>query len=196
MRCRTIVLLCLALGLLAAPLPAEARPAEQVRCIGYLAGGRGGGSGQYLLDAFQHGLRELGWVEGQNLVIEWRLTRGRNELFPDFAAELVRLGVEVIVVGGGEPVVRVAQHATSTIPIVMAVSAAPVEAGLVASLAQPGGNVTGLSIQAVAHVPRKISWRVSYAFGRGSASSHSTSSQNPGKMTERNMRLCSSGVSA
>jgi putative ABC transport system substrate-binding protein len=73
MRCRTIALICLALGLLAASLPVEVQPAEQVRRIGYLAGGHGGGSGQYLLDAFQHGLRELGWVEGQNLVIEWRL---------------------------------------------------------------------------------------------------------------------------
>jgi putative ABC transport system substrate-binding protein len=142
------IIVTLALGLLLAPLADAAQPAGKVRRIGFLAGGRGGGSGQYLLDVCQQGLRELGWVEGQNLVIEWRRTEGRNELLHDFAAELVRLGVEVIVVGGGEPAVRAAMHATSTIPIVMGVSAAPVETGLVTSLARPGGNVTGLSIMA------------------------------------------------
>src|SRR5262245_56530308 len=97
----------LALVLCTVPLAVEAQPAGKVRRIGFLSGGRGGDSGQFLLDAFQQGLRELDWVEGQNLVIEWRLTRGRTELIPDFAAELVRLGVEVIVVGGGEPAVQV-----------------------------------------------------------------------------------------
>jgi putative ABC transport system substrate-binding protein len=122
---------------------------EKVRRIGYLGKCHGHGSrSQYFLDALRHGLRELGWVEGQNLVIEWRFAEGRDERLPELAAELVRLGVEVIVTGGGEPVVRALMHATSTMPIVMAVSVAPVEAGLVASLARPGGNVTGLSIQA------------------------------------------------
>lgn len=124
-----------------APLAFEAQQAGKVCRIGYLGSGHGHGSrAQYLLDAFQQGLRELGWVEGENLVIEWRFARGR--------AELVRLGVEVLVTGSGEPVVRVLKEATSTIPIVMTVSSAPVETGLVASLARPGGNVTGLSIQA------------------------------------------------
>jgi putative ABC transport system substrate-binding protein len=142
-----MALFLFALGLFSALHSAVAQPAVPVRRIGFLGGGRGGGSGQYLHDAFQHGLRELGWVEGENLVIEWRLSKGRDERLPDLAAELVRLGVEVIVTGSGGTVPAL-MHATSTIPIVMAVSVAPVEAGLVASLARPGGNVTGLSLQA------------------------------------------------
>jgi len=148
MKLHTIgVIATLALGILLAPLASEAQQAWKVRRIGYLWSGHGPGSrSQYLLDAFQQGLRDLGWVEGQTLVIEWRFARGRTELLPDLAAELVRLGVEVLVTGAGEPVVRVLKEATSTIPIVMAVSAAPVETGLVASLGRPGGNVTGLSL--------------------------------------------------
>jgi putative tryptophan/tyrosine transport system substrate-binding protein len=98
--------------------------------------------------AFKQGLREHGWIEGQNLVIEWRYGEGTLDQLPALAAELVRLGVDVLVTGGGEPAIRALKHATSTIPIVMAVSADPVATGLVASLARPGGNVTGLSIQA------------------------------------------------
>jgi putative ABC transport system substrate-binding protein len=87
-------------------------------------------------------------VEGQNLVIEYRWAEGRAERYPDLAAELVRLPVEVIVTGVGEPAVLARKAATRTIPIVMAVSADPVGTGLVDSLGRPGGNITGLSIQA------------------------------------------------
>jgi putative ABC transport system substrate-binding protein len=96
------------------------------------------------MEAFRQALYELGYIEGQNLMIEWRWAEGRDERLPDLAAELVRLQVEVIVVGG-VAAIRAAQHATSTIPIVMAANYDPVGEGFVASLARPGGNITGLS---------------------------------------------------
>ena len=91
------------------------------------------------MEAFRQGLRELGYVEGQNLVIEYRYAEGRDERLPDFAAELVRLKVDVIVAGGAAAI-RAAQHATRTIPIVMAGNADPVAQGFVTSLARPGGT--------------------------------------------------------
>jgi putative ABC transport system substrate-binding protein len=96
--------------------------------------------------AFVAGLRDLGWIEGRTIVIEYRWSEGRPERYAEIAAEFVRLKVDVIVtVGTAVPIVK---QATSTIPIVFAVAIDPVGAGLVASLAKPGGNVTGLSIQA------------------------------------------------
>jgi len=94
--------------------------------------------------AFRQGLRELGYVEGQNLVIEYRSADGRAERFPDLAGELARLKVDVIVTQG-TPAALAAKHSTGTIPIVMASSGDPLGTGIVASLAHPGGNVTGLS---------------------------------------------------
>lgn len=147
MRVRTAaVILTLALGLLAVPLPVEAQKAERVYRIGFLGSGSHSAS-PHLIEAFLKGLHALGWVEGQNFVLETRWAEGRYDRLPDLAAELVRLGVAVIV-AGGEPAIRAAQHATSTIPIVMAVTADPVGSGFVASLARPGGNITGLSILA------------------------------------------------
>ena len=96
------------------------------------------------LSALRQGLRELGYVEGQNLVIEYRSADGQAERFPGLAGELVRLKVDVIVTRG-TPAALAAKHATQTIPIVMAASANPVGTGAVDSLAHPGGNVTGLS---------------------------------------------------
>jgi putative ABC transport system substrate-binding protein len=96
------------------------------------------------VEAFRQGLRDLGYVEGQNLVIESRWAEGRLERLPDLAAELVRLQVEVIVAGGASAI-RAAQHATHTIPIVMAGTSDAVASGFIASLARPGGNITGLS---------------------------------------------------
>jgi len=98
------------------------------------------------LAAFREGLREVGLVEGESLTIEYRSANGKYEWLSDLAAELVRLKVDVIVASGGTPVVRAAQRATSTTPIVMTSIGDPVAAGLVASLARPGGNVTGLAI--------------------------------------------------
>src|SRR5262245_35294287 len=95
--------------------------------------------------ALRRGLRMLGYVEGQNLVIDWRYAQGRDERLPDLAAELVKLKVDLIV-ADITLAIRAAMRATSTIPIVMTVSADAVGGGVVASLARPGGNVTGLSI--------------------------------------------------
>ncbi len=146
MRLRTIGLIStLALGLLAGPLPAEAQQAGKVYRIGYL---------RYIsrpftsrsLNPLRQKLHELGYVEGQNLVIEWRSAKGEDERLPDLAAELVRLKVDVIVITQSDEMVRVWQQATRTIPIVMGgIRIDPVEAGLVVSLARPGGNITGLT---------------------------------------------------
>jgi putative ABC transport system substrate-binding protein len=135
----------LAGGLLAAPLAAEAQRQGNVRTIGFFGPPPSAGG---LVQAFQQGLRDLGYVEGQNIKIEYRYTdlalRGHPDLFPRYAAELVRLKPEVIVVSVTEAALAV-KHATSTIPIVTVSVPDPVAAGLVASLARPGGNVTGLS---------------------------------------------------
>jgi putative tryptophan/tyrosine transport system substrate-binding protein len=96
------------------------------------------------LQAFRQGLRELGYVEGKNIVIEWRSTKGKADSLPTLAAELVRLKVDLIVTGGPPPT-RFAKEATSTIPIVMGYDDDPVGSGFVASLAYPGGNITGLA---------------------------------------------------
>jgi putative ABC transport system substrate-binding protein len=141
-----VLLLTLALSLLMAPLAVEAQPVGQVRRIGFLAlGSRAVISTSPRFEAFTQALRELGWVEGQNLVVEPRYAEGRAEHLPDLAADLVNLQVEVMVVAGGAPAVRAAQHATRTIPIVGVIMGDPVGEGLVAGLAQPGGNITGIS---------------------------------------------------
>ncbi|HEV3028528.1 MAG TPA: ABC transporter substrate-binding protein, partial [Planctomycetota bacterium] len=134
----------LAGGLLAAPLTGEAQAAGKVVRIGVLELGSELTSGPQ--EAFRQGLRELGYVEGQNVVLEYRFAEGRAERLPDFAAELVRLRMDVIV-AGGTPAPLAAKHATGTIPIVMSSAGDPVGTGLVASLAKPGGNVTGLSLR-------------------------------------------------
>ena len=95
-------------------------------------------------EAFRQGLRELGYVEGKNIVIEWRFAEGKLDRVPALAAELVRLKVDVIVTGGSGST-RPANEATNTIPIVMAQDPDPVGNGFIASLARPGGNITGLS---------------------------------------------------
>jgi putative ABC transport system substrate-binding protein len=142
------LLVTLTLGILVVPMAAAAQRAEPVPRIGYLRSGSAASQrGQHLQDVFRQGLRELGWVEGQNIAIEERWAEGRPERFPALAAELVRLSVDVLV-GGGNQAIQALRHATSTIPIVMAVSSDPVGVGLVTSLARPGGNITGVSIQA------------------------------------------------
>ncbi len=144
MRLRTIGLISiLALGLLAAPLPADAQQAGKVYRIGFLT--RGSVEGFKLrLAAFRQGLRELEYLEGKNIVIEERYAEGRRKRLPALAEELVRFKVDVIVVHGGAAA-RAANEAGRTIPVVFAVQAEPVGTGLVASLARPGGNITGLS---------------------------------------------------
>jgi len=146
MRLRTIGLIStLVLGLLASRLPAEAQQAGKVFRIGYLTSRLGSPATNSMYIAFRQGLRELGYVEGQNLVIEYRSTKRKQRL--KIAAELVRLKVDVIVTqGGSQGLIRAAQGATRTIPIVMTgVHVDPVAARLVVSLARPGGNITGLT---------------------------------------------------
>jgi putative tryptophan/tyrosine transport system substrate-binding protein len=133
------------LGLLAAPLDAAAQPAGKVYRIAYLGNSPPNTPEvSRLREALRQGLRERGWVEGRNAVIEWRSAEGWMERLPDLAAELVRLKVDVIVTGAG-PATRAAKQATTTIPIVAVAVSDPVAQGLVASLARPGGNITGLA---------------------------------------------------
>jgi ABC-type uncharacterized transport system substrate-binding protein len=125
------------------PLHARAEDHRKVRRIGYLAGASAA-AGSRFLEAFRQRLRELGWAEGQNIVVEHRYADGKFERLPDLAAELVRLKVEVIV-ATPTPAAVAASNATTTIPIVMRGVGDPVGLGLVSSLGRPGGNVTGLS---------------------------------------------------
>jgi putative ABC transport system substrate-binding protein len=138
---RDTVLALLALG--AAPLAAEAQQAGKVARIGYVSANLA--DNPHLRDAFLQGLRDLGYVEGRNAVIEYRGAEGNVERVPALAAELVALKVDVIFVGGGTRVTLGAMQATKTIPIVFTGVGDPVESGLVSNLARPGGNVTGLS---------------------------------------------------
>ena len=131
-----VVAIQLAVGMIA-----EAQQPKKVPRIGYLGSGSRSSA---VVEAFQQGLRDLGYIEGQNIAIEYRSTEGMAERLPNLAAELVRLKVDIIVVGGS-PATQAARNATKTIPIVMTNVTGPVEIGLVASLAHPGGNVTGLS---------------------------------------------------
>jgi putative ABC transport system substrate-binding protein len=123
--------------------------------IGFLDVSKGSGWSDYF-DAFVRQLRELGWVEGRSVVIERRQAEGRGERYAEIAAEFVRLNVSAIVTGG--IAVRAAMQATSTIPIVFAVANDPVGGGLVASLSRPGGNVTGLSLQARDLVSNRLAY--------------------------------------
>ena len=132
-----------ALGALAVPPAAEAQPAPKIPRIGILANASPS-VGQPLVEAFRQGMRELGY---NDVVIEVRWAEGRSERFPDLAAELVRLKVDIIVSAGTAGPLA-AKRATSTIPIVMIGAGDPVASGLVASLARPGGNVTGTSMTA------------------------------------------------
>ena len=122
---------------------AEAQQPGKIFRIGFLDQSTASGSA-VLVEAFRQELSKLGWIEGKNIAIEYRFAEQKPERLPELAAELVRLKVDLIVVSGG-PTALAAKKATTTIPIVMTSAADPVGAGLVASLARPGGNVTGLS---------------------------------------------------
>lgn len=133
-----------------------AQQQSKVTRIGFLYFGSRQSSldtGRY--NAFVQGMRELGYVEGTSFIIEARFADGRNERLPALAAELGRLKVDVIV-ATGTPVLRVLQHATTTIPVVAAVTADPVGEGYAASMARPGGNITGLSVGAVDLGPKLL----------------------------------------
>jgi putative ABC transport system substrate-binding protein len=137
------LIVTLALGFLVAPLAAEAQPPAKVPRIGVLSTG----SPRVSLARFEpfiQGLRELGYVEGQTIAFAYRFADGKNERLPGLATELIDLTVEVIVTSG-TPAAVAAKHATSMIPIIIAIAADPVGEGLVANLARPGGNVTGMA---------------------------------------------------
>ncbi len=135
--CATLFALC---------FPAEAQQAGKVYRIGVLRFRKGSPTLQPGNIAFRQGMRELGYVEGQNFVMEYRSAKGEEERLPEVTAELVRLKVDVILISGSSFLIRAAQRATRTIPIVFTgIRVDPVEAGFVDSLARPGGNITGLT---------------------------------------------------
>ena len=131
--------------LLALPFPARAQQPKKVPRIGYLSA-TDPASESTRAEAIRLALRERGYIEGQNIAIEYRYGEGKRDRAPDLAAELVRLKVDIIVVAGGSTWIRAAKNATKTIPIVMVGAGLdPVEAGFIDSLARPGGNVTGIT---------------------------------------------------
>jgi putative ABC transport system substrate-binding protein len=139
-------LLVLTIGVFSAPLVAEAQRARKIPWIGFLGNNAPTHSPGVarIWGGIWQGLREHGWLEGHNIVVESRFSEGRFERFPGFAAELVRLKVDLIV-ASTPPAIRAAKEATTTIPIVMVGLADPVGLGFVASLARPGGNITGVA---------------------------------------------------
>ena len=139
-RGRSLFVLILALGLLAAPLPADAQLPAKVPRIGLI---RPGSPPDPFAEAFLQGLRDLGYLEGRTIAIEYRWAEGKPERYPELTADLVRLRVDVIFTTT-DPGIHAAKQATSTIPILV-LTTDPVGSGLVASLARPGGNITGLS---------------------------------------------------
>jgi putative ABC transport system substrate-binding protein len=138
------VLAIVALASLAAPPGSAGQSAGHVWRMGVLMAPS---ADSPLADALREALRELGYVEGRNIAIEWRSSGGKAGRFPDLAAELVRQKVDVIV-ASDNPAIAAAQRATTTIPIVMVLASDPVATGFVGSLARPGGNITGLTSQA------------------------------------------------
>ena len=137
----SLLLIIVALG--TGATAAEAQQAARVPRIGFLGSGSPS-TNQHLIEAFRQGLRELGYVEGRNIAIEYRWAEGKEDL-PGLAAELVQLKVDIILTAGTPPI-QAAQQATRTIPIVVAVAGDIVGMGFAASLARPGGNVTGLTL--------------------------------------------------
>ena len=153
---RRRLLIALGAGALAAPLSSFAQPQGKIWRVGFLsARSRPDSLDSTDYGAFVRGMRELGYVEGKNLVIEWRFADGKLERLPGLAAELVQLKVDVIV-AAATPATSAAQKATTTIPIVFGSAGDPVGAGLVKSLARPGGNITGLSNLNVDIGPKRL----------------------------------------
>jgi putative tryptophan/tyrosine transport system substrate-binding protein len=142
---RKVTVPALCAMLFALSVSAQAQQPKKVPRIGYLSS-LDPASESFRSEAIRLSLRELGYIEGQNIAIEYRYAEGKVDRAPELAAQLVRLKVDIIVVGGGAPQIRAAQNATKTIPIIMVGAGRdPVRAGLVESLARPGGNVTGIT---------------------------------------------------
>ena len=144
----------LASGLLAAPLAAEAQQVAKIPRIGFIVL-HSREQVRHLVDAFESGLRDQGWVPGRTMVLEWRFANGRSELLPQMAAELVQLKVDIILAGPGPQAVA-AQRATSTIPIVFGAVTDPVGQRFAANLAHPGGNMTGISSMGIELFPKRL----------------------------------------
>ena len=140
------IILCVALSALLFQhcLPAEAQQPQKVPRIGYLSGRGDPSTPDPLADAFRQGLRDLGYIEGKNILVEYRYAEGKLDRIPSLVAELVQLKVDVLV-SPTLPAIRAAKQTTKTIPIVMLTNVDPVATGIVDSLARPGGNITGLA---------------------------------------------------
>jgi ABC-type uncharacterized transport system substrate-binding protein len=153
---RRTFLICTGAALLAAPLTVEAQQPPKVARIGYLMiGSLESPEARASLDAFRQGLRDRGYVEGQNILIEYRSADGKMERLPGLATELARLKVDLLV-AGATPGARAAKQATTTIPIVAPSMGDPVQDGLVASLARPGANLTGSTFLGPELVPKRL----------------------------------------
>jgi len=139
---RKFFVLTLCIFLFALCVSVEAQQPEKAIRLGYLSSGAFGSS---RIAGIRLALRERGYIEGQNLIVEARNGEGRAERYPEIAAEMVRLKVDIIVVAGGAPLVQAAKNATKTIPIVVFGPFDPIETGLIESLSRPGGNVTGMT---------------------------------------------------
>ena len=165
---RRTFMVIIAGGLVAAPLAAEAQPAGKVARIGFL--GLNPGANPHRRGAFLQGLRDLGYVEGRNVVIEYRSAEGKLERLSALAAELVALKVDVIVTGGGTPTALAAKQATRTLPIVFSSATDPVTDGLITSLARPGGEHTDKDMLQGAEVAaRVLGVRLQFVKARGPA---------------------------
>jgi putative tryptophan/tyrosine transport system substrate-binding protein len=153
-----VLFVIFALAILMAVAAADAQQPGNVYRIGLLAGSSQAPREKLAYEAFQQGLRELGYVEGKNVILEYRYTEGNVALLPELAADLVRRHVDIIVAAGaGYAGVLAAKHATTTIPIVMvSIATDPVESGLVESLARPGGNITGFTNLAIEAAGKRL----------------------------------------
>jgi putative tryptophan/tyrosine transport system substrate-binding protein len=143
MRKAQVISILFVVVLLAVVVVGEAQQPKKVPRIAYLTG-NSPSTNPARIDAFRQGLRELGYVEGKNIIIEWRYAQGKLDRLPALAAELVRLKIDIVVTTGPGPT-RAAKEATTTIPVVMAQDPDPVGNGFITSLARPGGNITGLA---------------------------------------------------
>src|SRR6266545_6679019 len=141
---KKILLLALCSLLLALGLPAQAQQPAKIPRIGYVSGTGDPKTPGLQVEAFRQGLRDLGYIEGKNILIEYRYEEGNQDRAPRLVAELIQLNVDVLV-AVPSPAIRAAKQATKTIPIVMLTTSDPIATGLIDSLARPGGNITGLT---------------------------------------------------
>ncbi|MBI2996833.1 MAG: ABC transporter substrate-binding protein [Deltaproteobacteria bacterium] len=139
------LILTLILGILAMPIAAEAQRQAKVPRLGYVSGSGDPSAAGPHVEAFRQGLRDRGYIEGKNILVEYRYAEGKLDRVPGLVAELLQLKIDVLVIGLLLPGVRAAKEATKIIPIVMVSAVDPVAAGIVGSLARPGGNITGLA---------------------------------------------------